>query len=80
VQSWQAECVCEGGVPPAKETRHRAMTLPELPELLTSDEVAELLRVSKRTVERLNLPYIKVGRLRRYLRDDVRDYYNLKRA
>lgn len=52
----------------------------DLPELLTGDEVADLLRVSKRTVERLNLPYIKVGRLRRYLRDDIRDYYRLKRA
>ena len=49
-----------------------------VPELLTPEEVADLLRVSKRTVERLNLPYIKVGRLRRYRRTDILDYLEQK--
>lgn len=47
-------------------------------ELLTSDEVADLFKVCKRTVERLNLPYVKVGRLRRYRRSDVVDYLEAK--
>lgn len=54
------------------------MSEPAVPELLTGDEVADMLRVSKRTVERLNLPYIKVGRLRRYLKDGLADYLNQK--
>ena len=52
----------------------------DLPEVMTVGEVAAALRVSKRTVERLLLPYVKVGRLRRYLREDVRDYLQQKRA
>ena len=49
-------------------------------EVLTGDEVAELLRVTKRTVERLNIPSVKIGRLRRYLREDVLDYLRRKVA
>jgi excisionase family DNA binding protein len=51
-----------------------------LPEVLTGDEVADLLRVSKRTVERLHLPSVKVGKLRRYLREDVLNYLRDKVA
>jgi len=54
--------------------------MPDLPEVLTGDEVAELLRVSKRTVERLHLPSVKVGKLRRYLREDVLNYLREKAA
>jgi excisionase family DNA binding protein len=43
-------------------------------DLLTTEEVAELFRVCKRSVERLNLPYLKVGRLRRYRRTTVEEY------
>jgi excisionase family DNA binding protein len=49
-----------------------------MPEILTTEEVAELLRVCKRTVERLNLPYVKVGRLRRYRRQDIMEYLEAK--
>jgi excisionase family DNA binding protein len=49
-------------------------------EVLTGDEVAALLRVSKRTVERLNLPSIKLGRTRRYLREDILNYLREKAA
>jgi excisionase family DNA binding protein len=47
---------------------------PSVPDVLTGAEVAALLRVSKRTVERLNLPSVKLGKCRRYLRDDVLAY------
>lgn len=40
-------------------------------DVMTPDEVAQLLHVSKRTVERLNLPYVKVGRARRYMRSQL---------
>lgn len=46
--------------------------------VLTGPEVAKLLQVSKRTVERLHLPSIKLGRLRRYLLSDVLDYLKQK--
>ncbi len=46
--------------------------------VLTGQEVASLLRVSKRTVERLHLPSIKLGRTRRYLRDDVLSFLREK--
>ena len=49
-------------------------------EVMTGEEVAEMLRVTKRTVERLNLPSIKLGRLRRYLREDVLTYLREKAA
>jgi excisionase family DNA binding protein len=47
---------------------------PETPDVLTTDEVAKLLRVSRRTVERMNLPSIKLGRSRRYLRESILDF------
>jgi excisionase family DNA binding protein len=56
------------------------MTEQSVPEVLTGDEVAELLRISKRGVERLHLPSVKVGRLRRYLREDVLNYLREKVA
>lgn len=49
-------------------------------DVLTGDEVAKLLRVSKRTVERLNLPSVKLGRTRRYLREQVLDFLREKSA
>jgi len=35
--------------------------------VLTHEEVAKALRVSKRTVDKMNLPTVYVGRLRRYV-------------
>ncbi len=49
-------------------------------EVLTGDEVADLLRVSRRTVERLHLPSVKIGTKRRYLRADVLEYLRAKVA
>ena len=46
--------------------------------VMTGPEVADMLQVSKRTVERLNLPSLKIGRLRRYLLSDVLDYLKAK--
>jgi excisionase family DNA binding protein len=51
---------------------------PQIPDVLTTDEVARLFRVSRRTVERLQIRSTKVGRLRRYLREDVLDYLRAK--
>jgi excisionase family DNA binding protein len=51
---------------------------PQIPDVLTTDEVAQLFRVSRRTVERLQIRSTKVGRLRRYLREDVLDYLRAK--
>jgi len=50
------------------------------PEVLTSREAAELLRVHRRTLERLNLPSVKLGRLRRYLREDILEWLRQKSA
>ena len=44
-------------------------------ELLTPDEVSEILKVDKRIVcYTLNIPYIKVGGTRRYQRQDIENY------
>lgn len=50
-------------------------------ELMTTDEVAELTRKSRRTLEdgrnpkRFNgLPFVRIGRHIRYRRADVREY------
>lgn len=43
----------------------------EAPVIWDVEEVARYYRVSTRTVERMNLPYAKIGRRRVYLRDDV---------
>lgn len=51
-----------------------------VPEILTADEAAAFLRISKRTLQRLHIPYAKVGKLRRYLREDVLNYLREKAA
>jgi excisionase family DNA binding protein len=51
---------------------------PPVPEVLTSAEAAKLLRVSRRTLERLNIPSVRLGRLRRYLRQDILDWLRQK--
>lgn len=55
------------------------MTVETAPErLLTADEAADLLRVNKRTVHRLvergELTFVRVGRLRRYRPETLRAY------
>lgn len=51
----------EHGSGPAKPGPDRA-----LPQLLTVSEVAEILRVSLKTVQRLRLPCVRFGRSVRY--------------
>lgn len=52
-------------------------TVPQ-PEFLTVEEVANLLRVTKmtvyRTIDRGEIPYYRLGRLKRFRRSDVEDY------
>ncbi len=45
-----------------------------MPALLTLDEVAKLLKVSTRTVQRLPLRFAKIGKSRRYEVRDVERY------
>ena len=53
--------------------------------LLTPRDVAKILGVTLQTLavwrceKRYNLPYIKVGRLIRYLRSDVEDFITRRR-
>lgn len=47
-------------------------------DLLDPDMLADLLKVSRRTVERLPIPWVKIGRLRRYRRGDVQDYLDTR--
>ena len=47
-------------------------------DVLTVDEVAQWLKVSRRTIERMGLPFAKVGRQRRYVRDQVLDHLRSK--
>lgn len=56
------------------------MTAPALkePEVLTPGEVAGMLRISVRTVFRLNLPSVKLGRKRLYLRETIMGYLREK--
>lgn len=55
------------------------MNTPEqAPELWEVEDVARYLRVCKRTVERLHIPYAKIGRKRKYLREDVVGYIREK--
>ena len=49
-------------------------------DVLTRREVAQLLRISVRTVDRLRLPSMLVGRLRRFLRQDVDAFLEERRA
>jgi excisionase family DNA binding protein len=55
----------------------------ETEQLLTIDEVAEVLRVSVRTMRRLvacrSLPFIRVGRLVRFRPEDVRRFLEGRR-
>jgi len=64
--------VAEGGLIPGE----LAGVAPWRPRaaIVSGSQVAALLRVSKRTVERLNVPSVKLGKCRRYLRDDVLAY------
>ena len=52
----------------------------DVPELWTVDDVAKYFGISKRTAERMNIPYAKIGRKRKYLRDDVVAYIKDKVA
>ena len=49
-------------------------------DVLTTEQVAKFLHVSVRTVARLHLPSVKVGRLRRYLREQVLDHLRQRSA
>jgi excisionase family DNA binding protein len=55
-----------------------------LPSLLTIDEVAEILRLSKtsvyRLVERRELPFCRVGRSLRFTRTDLDAYLGARRV
>ena len=52
----------------------------QIPHLMTPEEVAEYLGVSKETLnvwrctKRYNLPYVKTGRLVRYRAEDVTSF------
>lgn len=46
--------------------------------LLTVDDVAVMLEVSRRTIQRLPIPYAKVGRRRVYLLENVMAYLQKK--
>lgn len=60
------------------------LTLADGQEFLTTDEVAELFKTSKRTLENWRhdgardpgLPWCKIGGLIRYLRSDVEAFIN----
>ena len=56
--------------------KNRTSNQPAIPELLTTQEVAELLNVSKRSVirwrnERIGPPWCKLGRNIRYRRESL---------
>ena len=51
-----------------------------MPEILTAEEAADLLRVSTKTLRRLHIPYARVGKRRRYLREDILGYIKDKVA
>lgn len=46
-------------------------TTQELPPIMTRQELAEHLRCSSRTVFESKIPFVKIGRLVRYRREDV---------
>ena len=48
-------------------------------QLLTVEQVAELLSVSQRTVRRLGIPTIRLGRLVRYRATDVARFVEARR-
>lgn len=49
-------------------------------EILTAEEAADLLRVSTKTLRRLHIPFARVGKRRRYMREDVLSYIREKVA
>jgi excisionase family DNA binding protein len=48
-------------------------------QLLTTEQVAELLAVSERTVRRLRVPTVRLGRLVRYKAADVARFVEARR-
>ncbi len=51
----------------------------QIPDIYTITEVAEMLKVSKRTIERLmyesrKLPYLKIGRTARIRKRDIQRF------
>jgi excisionase family DNA binding protein len=52
----------------------------DMPELWEVGDVAKYFGVSKRTAERMNIPYAKIGRKRKYLKEDVVAYIREKVA
>lgn len=49
-------------------------------QLLTLEQVAELLSVSPRTVRRLRIPTVRLGRLVRYRASDVARFVEARRC
>ena len=52
----------------------------DVPELWEVEDVARYFGVSKRTAERMGIPYAKIGRKRKYLKEDVIAYIREKVA
>jgi hypothetical protein len=46
----------------------------EMPEYWTIEDVARYFKVSRRTAERMGIPYAKIGRRRVYLPKDVAEF------
>lgn len=53
---------------------------PALPALLTIEQVAAWLQVSPRTVRRLRIPCVRVGRLVRYQASDIARFLAARRS
>jgi hypothetical protein len=45
-----------------------------MPEYWTIEDVARYFKVSRRTAERMGIPYAKIGRRRVYLPKDVAEF------
>lgn len=52
----------------------------ETPDLWEIEDVARYLKVCKRTVERMAIPYAKIGRKRKYIPEQVVEYVKQKVA
>lgn len=48
--------------------------------LVTPDEAAALLSISRDTLERSDVPWVKLGRLRRYDPEQLRAYISARRS
>ncbi len=48
--------------------------------LLTPDEAAALLSISRDTLERSDVPWVQLGRLRRYERAQLEQYVRSRRS